>query len=152
MKIEYLADNESSLPIIANWYCAEWGRFTREKEIEQLKKYLNKSKIPLILLAVDNGEPMGVAQIKYHEMSIYPEKTYWLGGIYVAKAHRGKGIGKKLVIEATVIAKKLNIMTLYLQTEDLSGGLYRQLGWRPIEQVNYHGVDVLVMERKTKDE
>ena len=36
--------------------------------------------------------------------------------------------------------------TLHLQTDDLSGGLYARLGWRPLERVHYIGREVLVME------
>jgi len=154
MKIELLAENKNRLPTIAKWYFEEWGYLnkdkTLDKEIEKLQSYLNWNKIPLMLLAIDNDELLGVAQIKYHEMSIYPHKKHWLGGVYVSKKHRGKGIAKQIVLEIIVKAKKLNIRKLYLQTEILSGGLYRQIGWIPIEQVNYQSIDVLVMEKSIK--
>jgi hypothetical protein len=38
-----------------------------------------------------------------------------------------------------------NGRTFYLQTERHDGGLYARLGWQPLEEVHYHGVDVLVM-------
>ena len=99
-----------------------------------------------MLLAIEDGELLAVTQLKFREMTIYPEKTHWLGGVYVSKPHRGKGIAKLIVNETIKMAKKLDVKTLYLQTENLNGGLYRQLGWQPIEQVNYNEVDVLVME------
>lgn len=151
MKIEYLTDNKNQLPQIAKWYFEEWGYLkegsTLDKEIENLQLYLNKDKIPLILLAIDNGLLLGVAQLKYHEMSIYPEKPHWLGGVYVSEEHRGQGIAKQIILEIILKARKFKIKSLYLQTEKLSGGLYGQMGWLPIEQVNYHGADVLVMEK-----
>ncbi len=152
MKFELLADNEHLIPTIAKWYFDEWGYLkkdhTLEAGIENLKAYLNKHKIPMIMLAVEGGELLGVAQLKYREMSLYPDKTHWLGGVFVAKEHRGKGIAKLIIGELIVIAKKLDVPTLYLQTENLTGGLYRQMGWMPIEQVNYRGIDVLVMEKE----
>ena len=155
MKIEYLADNKNLLPTIAKWYFEEWGYLNKEKtlesEIKNLQAYLNKDKIPLIMLAIADGELLGVAQLKYHEMSIYPEKTHWLGGVYVAKKHRGKGIAKQIILEIIRIAENLHVETLYLQTENLSGGLYHQMGWLPVEQVNYHGVNVLVMEKNIRE-
>jgi len=154
MKIEHLADNKNLLPIIAKWYYEEWGYLNKEmtldKEIENLQAYLNKGKIPLIMLAIDEGELLGAAQLKYHEMSIYPDKTHWLGGVYVSKKHRGKGIAQQIILDLIRVAKKMNIKTLYLQTENIGGGLYSQMGWTPIEQVNYHGIDVLVMEKNIK--
>ena len=151
MKFEYLADHEHLLPTIANWYFEEWGYLNKDETpdlaIKKLQFYLNKDKIPLILLAIDEGELLGVAQLKFHEMSIYPTKKHWLGGVYVAKEHRGKGVARQIISQLITIAKKLNIKTIYLQTEKLDGGLYRRMGWKPIEQVHYKGVDVLVMEK-----
>lgn len=46
------------------------------------------------------------------------------------------------------IAVNLDVHNLYLQTERLNGGLYYRLGWKPVEQVNYRGLDVLVMENE----
>ena len=152
MKLELLAKNKNQLLTIAKWYIEEWGYLckekTLEKEIENLQEYLNEDRVPLILTAIDHGELLGAAQLKFHEMSIYPDKTHWLGGVYVSKKYRGKGIAYQLILELIEIARKLNIKTLYLQTENLDGGLYRRLGWMPLEQVNYHGIDVLVMEKR----
>jgi len=35
-----------------------------------------------------------------------------------------------------------------LQTFNLTGGLYRRLGWQPIEKALNHGKNVLIMEKK----
>jgi GNAT superfamily N-acetyltransferase len=81
-------------------------------------------------------------------MDIYPEKEHWLGGVFVAPEHRGEQIATGVIHKALEKAKALHVETLYLQTEYLDGGLYRRLGWRPLDRVNYHGLDVLVMEKK----
>lgn len=152
MRFEYLVDRENLLPTVAEWYFEEWGYLdegnTLDKDMKKLQVYLNKDEIPLMLLATDANEALGVVQLKFHEMSIYPDKTHWLGGVYVSKEHRGKGIARQIILELILIAEKLSVRTLYLQTEDLTGGLYRKMGWLPIEQVNYNGVEVLVMEKK----
>ncbi|MDB2356031.1 hypothetical protein N9V89_02245 [Pseudoalteromonas sp.] len=41
----------------------------------------------------------------------------------------------------------MSLIYIHLQTEKLDGGLYKQLGWQPIEQVNNRGVEVLVMSK-----
>lgn len=154
MKLEYLADHRELLPIIGQWYFEEWGYLsegkTLEQDIQRLHIYLNKDKVPLMLLAIEDGTLLGAAQLKFREMSIYPEKEHWVGGVYVAEAHRGKGIARQILSELIAIAKSLGVETLYLQTENLGGGLYRRMGWTPIEQVNYRGIDVLVMEKHIK--
>jgi len=153
MTIDYLADYPHLIPTVAQWYHDEWGWYMPDKTLEEGIKnleqtYLNKDQVPLMFVAHTDGKPQGVVQLKYHEMTIYPEKEHWLGGVYVAATHRGNGIARQKILQLLEKAKALGVNTLYLQTENLSGGLYRQLGWEPLEQVNYHGVEVLVMEKQ----
>jgi len=154
MKLELLADNEEAIPILASWYYKEWGHLsegnTLTKVTEKLHGYLNTDKIPLIVLAIENGVVLGASQLKYREMDIYPEKEHWLGGVYVSVDHRGHKIAEKIIGIIISIAVTLNINKLYLQTECLDGGLYKLLGWQPIERVSYRGVDVLVMENEIR--
>lgn len=151
MELDFLANNKSAVPTIAKWYFEEWGYLMPENsldEVEQnLRAYLNTDRIPLMILAKRGEEVLGVAQLKFYEMDIYPEKEHWLGGVYVAKKHRGNRIAERIILEVITVARKLGVPKLHLQTEDLSGGLYRRLGWEPIEQVNYRGNNVLVMEK-----
>lgn len=123
-----------------------------------LSPYLNKDRIPFLLLALDEniGRPAklcGAAELKIREMEIYPadkypEMEYWLGGVYVDRAMRDRRIATRLIEEVIARAKKLGISNLCLQTERLNGGLYTQLGWLPIEEVYYHDRHVLVMKRQ----
>ena len=149
MQLDFLANNKHAIPIIAKWYFDEWGYLPEEnsvqKVIQNLQSYLNTDKIPLMIIAKGGKEILGTAQLKYREMSIYPEKEHWLGGVYVSKNHRGKRIAEKIILEIISNAKKFGVHELYLQTEKLNGGLYRRMGWKPIEQVNYRGINVLVM-------
>lgn len=156
MQLAYLTDHPEFLPILANWYFEEWGYLDKDRtldtEIENLRNYLNKKHLPLVLLAIEEHELLGAAQLKYHEMSIYTDKEHWLGGVYVAEKHRGQGIARQIIEALIEMAADLDIKKLYLQTEKLDGGLYRRLGWEPLEQVNYRKVDVLVMEKNIKNE
>lgn len=150
MEIQFLADRLEFIPVIANWYYTEWGQFMKDQSEQKIRDrisgMLNRDRIPLHILAVEGTELMGVAQLKIREMDIYPDKEHWLGGVYVAPAARGRGLGSVLVTKGLELAKQFKVQTLYLQTEDLSGGLYAPLGFRPIEKTHYNGLDVLVME------
>ena len=152
MDFKFLADNKKAIPILANWYFKEWGHLekgnTYDKVTEKLYGYLNINKIPLIIVAVEESEIIGAAQLKYREMDIYPKKEHWLGGVYVSEKYRGNRIAEKIVVKIISIAKELDVNKLHLQTEDLRGGLYYHLGWQPVEKVNYRGLDVLVMEKQ----
>ena len=152
MKLEYLAHNKQTIPTIAQWYYEQWGdldkEFTLYNFTEKLFEYLNTDKIPLMIVAIEDREVIGVAQLKYREMEIYPEKEHWLGGVYVSQLHRGKNIAEKIIQKIISDAEKFKVHTLYLQTFNLTGGLYRRLGWQPIEKALNHGKNVLIMEKK----
>lgn len=151
MKIEFLADRPQAVPLISRWYYDEWGHAmpgnSVEKITERVNGMLNRDRIPLHILAVENDEILGVAQLKIREMDIYPDKEHWLGGVFVTPQARGQGLASTLVNRALDLAKTFQVRTLYLQTEQMDGGLYAKLGWKPLEQVLYNGLNVLVMER-----
>ena len=152
MNFIFLADRQQAIPAIAAWYFHQWGHIMEENSVEKISskllKYLNRDKIPLMVLAVQGDEIFGVAELKYREMDIYPEKEHWIGGVFVPPKHGGKGVATGIVNKVIKIAKSLGVVTLHLQTEKLDGGLYARLGWKGFEQVNYRGVEVLVMEKR----
>ena len=150
MEFKLLGHKPDAQGIIAKWYFDEWGYLINAKSADEvvlkIQEYLNTGGIPLVVLAIENSKIIGTANLKYREMSIPPNKEHWLGGVYVAKRHRGKGAASMIVKEAVSLEKSFGITTLHLQTEDLGSGLYKHLGWIPIEQMNYRSLDVLVME------
>lgn len=152
MEFAFLCDQPQFIPTIAKWYFDEWGNEVGMQDVaamqERIESMLNKDRIPLHYIALSQGKPVRVIQLKFREMDIYPEKENWLGGVYVSYDARGKGIAGILIKEGIRLAKSLGVSQLYLQTEKLDGGLYLDLGWKPIEQVNYKGRDVVVMGRE----
>lgn len=154
MEFVYLADRPDAIPTVAKWYFKQWGYLrdvsSIEKTVQLLQQYLNRDQIPLIILAVDNEEILGAVQLKFYEMEIYPEKEHWLGGVYVAANHRKKKVAQNLIRKAIEVAESHCIETLWLQTQKLDGGLYKRLGWEPVEQAEYHREKVLVMKRALK--
>ncbi|WP_249297154.1 GNAT family N-acetyltransferase [Pseudoalteromonas phenolica] len=155
IEFTYLADHPQHIPLLAKWYFDEWGTYVEDGSVEsfqdKLQDYLNTDQVPLIILAVDGQTLVGAVQIKYREMTIYPDKEYWLGGVYVNPDYRGQHIASQLVMHAEKYAIELKISLLHLQTESLNGGLYAKLGWEIETQVNYRDVDVAVMQKVLTD-
>lgn len=151
MEFVYLADHPEVIPVVAKWYFDQWGDQhnvnSLEKSEEMLLDYLNRNKIPLLILAKEKNEILGAVQLKYYEMDIYPQKEHWLGGVFVPKKHRGKKIAEKLVLKAVQIAKKHGVKSLFLQTEKLNGGLYKRLGWNLVEKTVYRNKPVSLMRK-----
>jgi GNAT superfamily N-acetyltransferase len=152
LKFKFLADRKDAIPVVAKWYFEEWGYHVPGNSIDQtivrITGKLDCNKLPLYILAIEDKRVLGVAQLKQYEMDIYPEKEFWLGGLFVSPIARGRGIGSSLANKITTVAASLNVKEIYLQTEALDGGLYHQLGWQPIETVRSKGFDVTVMVRK----
>ena len=152
VKFVYLADRPEALATIAGWYFSEWGYLRPDTGPERIAARLGSSmhrdRLPLVVLAVDGREVIAAAELKYHEMDIYPDREHWLGGVYVAVPHRGRGVAAQLIGYAVAEAAALGVEVLHLQTEHRDGGLYTRLGWQAVEQVNYRGVDVLLMQRR----
>ncbi|MEZ9820260.1 GNAT family N-acetyltransferase [Shewanella sp. 10N.286.45.A1] len=151
MQLLLLSERPESIAQIARWYSDEWGyigegRSTVELE-QKLTDYLNSDKLPLITIAQQKEKLIGAAQLRFHEMDIYPDREHWLGGVYVETSSRGQGVAERLITAIIDKAKTLGINSINLQTEDMSGGLYKKLGWQAVEQVTYHGIKVLVMEK-----
>ena len=150
MEFAFLADKPTAIAKVAIWYFDEWG-YTRPGQSvistsDGLKAYLNRDRAPLIVLAVEEQEVIGAAQLKFREMDIYPEREHWLGGVFVDPRYRGKGLGSMLANRIVAIARELKIKALYLQTMRLDGGLYASLGWQPRERVRSSVGEVVVME------
>jgi len=113
---------------------------------QDFKATLGRHHLPLDVIAYLRGHPVATAALKAHELKeCYPNYRYWLGSVYVAPAHRGQGIAHRLTAHMIELAKRRQLPQLYLQTEHLSGGLYTDLGWRPLDLRRIKGEAVLVM-------
>jgi len=140
------------LPTVAQWYYEEWGKYTGmplEEEVARQEKFLHTDdSLPLMLIALEADQIAGATQLKFYEMPQYPDYEHWIGGVYVDTPFRGKGFASQLVKEACRIAGTFSVPALYLQTQNMSGGLYRKLGWETIHQTISHGLDTLVMIKR----
>lgn len=138
-----LSQNPALLPVVAMWYFTQWGRHvpgrSHDDECQRLEVFLHDGALPLLLIALDNGEPVAAAQLKFHERTEHPEREHWLGGVYVCPSHRGRGLAARLIEELMARAAALGVRDVYLQTEADDGGLYRRLGWTPLESVTHAG-------------
>jgi GNAT superfamily N-acetyltransferase len=151
MHFTLLADRIEAVPIVARWSFDEWGHAapgnTFEQTCARISGKLNRDRAPLHVLAIEDDQLLGVAQLKLREMSVYPECEHWLGDVYVRTESRGRCIASALCNKIQSVAFSFGIRSLHLQTERLDGGLYARLGWRGVDRVRYNGHDVLVMER-----
>ncbi|HFK2906452.1 GNAT family N-acetyltransferase [Stenotrophomonas maltophilia] len=136
---------------LAQWYHAEWGQdagLTVEQELQRLNPPQDAEGFPHLIAAFDDGQVVGAVQLKRREMQAFPQYEHWLGSVFVADSHRGRGLAGALVEQAAAQAVRMGVSDLYLQTEALGGGLYARLGWKPLQEADNRSYRVLVMVRR----
>lgn len=132
---------------LAQWYHAEWGQdagLSLEQELQRLNRPQDAEGFPHLIAAFDDGQVVGAVQLKRREMQAFPQYEHWLGSVFVADSHRGRGLAGALVEQAA----RMGVSDLYLQTEALDGGLYARLGWKPLQEADNRSHRVLVMVRR----
>jgi GNAT superfamily N-acetyltransferase len=151
VQFAFLADHPELVPTVAEWWFDEWARpgARLEDSIQHVAADLHTDTIPVQVIAFHAGSVVGSAVLKHHELwERYPDLEGWLGNVFVAKAVRGKGVASALCARVIDLALELGLPALHLQTQDVTGGLYVRLGWRPIDRTVVEGRDTLIMKRR----
>ncbi len=148
MTIEYLADHPEFLSILAEWQHAEWGYLrpgdTLEARTNRLRGEGERGRIPLTVVAHEDGRVLGSASLIPHDMDTRLELSPWLAGVFVGTDYRRKGIGAQLVRRIMAEAASLKVPLLYLYTVH-SENFYASLGWCLQEHVAYRDQSVAIM-------
>jgi len=154
MEIHYLEDRV--IPVLAAWIYNEWSYLypgATLKDFEGLLlERINKNILPLTLVAMEAGEPVGTASLKAFDMETRRDLTPWLTSLYVAKPWRKRGIGSNLVRAIEKKAGELETRKLFLFSTDaaLVDLFYTKLGWAVREETLYHSFHVTIMEKDLK--
>ena len=155
-----LADHVGAIHKIATWIYDEWlgvdSVVPFDKVVANTTLSASRYHPPLMVVAKTSeagreDEIIGCAELKVRENRAYPEYEFWLGGVYVQADFRGKGVASMMCRDAMQRARQVGVACLYLQTKDLSGGLYTELGFTPVEITHYKGRDILIMQCELAD-
>src|SRR5438445_7672117 len=120
VRISYLIDHTEYIPQLARWLFEEWdsilGEKTPEARIKKLKAHMNRDKLPIAWVAHANGQLLGTAALRVHDLEGREDLTPWLGGVFVGSHFRRQGIGTALCATVEAGARSRAIRTLYLFT------------------------------------
>lgn len=148
MEIRYLADHPELVPTLGEWLHAEWGHTvpwgTPQGFAERFRAHLNRDVLPIALVALEGGGFLGTASLRVADMESRPDRTPWLGGVYVAEEARGRGVGEALVRAVEDLAREMGFREMYLFATDREG-FYRRLGWSVVEHTEHYGEAAVVM-------
>ncbi len=152
MQIQLLSEAKHHLPEIAQLLHNDWGLLPPWANLKQVHESLenrcSESVFPQCFIAVsDTDELLGTASLKLNELANHPDKTHWLGEVYVKSEQRGRGLASALTQVAQAYAFKHGARHLFLYTPDQQA-LYAKLGWRIVgsELVNEENVSLMLYE------
>jgi len=150
MKIVPLVERPDLVAQVAAWGFAEWGYLnpgqTLEKRTIQIRGKLNVDRVPIAFVALDDDAGIvGTASLIFDDLEGDPRNP-WLASVYVPPEQRKKGIASALVRTVEDAARRLGYTRLYLFTST-APKLYADLGWRPLEQRDYRGDHIQIMDK-----
>jgi len=152
MQISYLADYPQFIDTLVPWVFAHWqpiiGDTSPAARAAKFRTHLNKDTLPIALVAHDADEVYGTASLRVHDLPGREDLTPWLGGVFVGKQYRCRGIGTRLCIAVEDKAKSLFPgQSIYLFTLDKQRW-YQDMGWSLRETCVWCGHDGVIMEKQ----
>jgi N-acetylglutamate synthase-like GNAT family acetyltransferase len=141
VRISYLIDHPEYIPQLGQWLFEQWdsilGEKTPEARINKLKTHMNRDKLSIAWVAHANGQLLGTAALRVHDLEVREDLTPWLGGVFVGSQFRRHGIGAALCATVEDEARSRGIQTLYLFTLDKQAW-YSRLGWTVLGPCVWH--------------
>ena len=152
LQFQNLAQRQEYIPLVIRWWHSVWsermGSDFRSLEIH-LHRLLKRKDFPVHMLALQDEQPVAIAVMKLHELEkLFPKRRYWLGSVFVEPSCRGRKLGSSITQYRVELAQSRGLPHLHLQTQNLSGGLYTSLGWKPLERLTVYGEETLLMVKQ----
>jgi predicted N-acetyltransferase YhbS len=145
MEIGFLKDHQRWIPVIAEWFYREWGWFYPDLGF---RARIHRNRLPLALVALDQGKVVGTVSLKIHDMDTRPQYSPWLASLYVCAQCRVQGVGRILLNAGIKEAQRLDLGQLYLYTLNRRHvPFYTAEGWSFHEHTIYKNTDVFIVHR-----
>ena len=150
MRIVPLVERPDLAEQVSVWGFDEWGHLDPGQTLDQrrakIRGKMNVDCIPIAFVALDeDGGIVGTASLIFDDLEGDPRNP-WLASVYVPAEHRKQGIASALVGAVEEAARRIGYDRLYLFTAS-AASLYAALGWRALEQRDYRGEHIQVMEK-----
>jgi hypothetical protein len=147
--VDYLANHPEWAPRLASWTYNAWHSYnpdlTKANELSKIKTRMNTDKIPLTLVLVENGSPVGMANLKQSaEVPGLPQHKVWVGSFYVEAqfAEAANNLLQALCQQAI----KLHIKELWVWESDPDApAFYLKQDWKLVTRLAFknHTVSLL---------
>lgn len=115
-----------------------------EREKAFLKQRMENNESVIFLAENEEGDGMGFTQLYPIFSSVMMQRVWLLNDLFVAKAHRQKGVAKALLEQAVEHGRSTGARSLLLETgvENFTAQkLYEKLGWERDEDHYIYFID-----------
>ena len=122
--------------------------YRKESNVNAAEEFLKarlEQKDSVIFVAEENEQLLGFTQLYPLFSSTRMKKLWLLNDLYVASAHRGKGISKGLIDQAKALVKESGACGMFLETEisnEIGNALYPRTGFSLNEGSNFYDWNV----------
>jgi GNAT superfamily N-acetyltransferase len=126
------SDLEVLLPHVAVFHDHEGIRLPDAERRVAVAALLAPGGPGLALVAFDGDDFVGYAFVVFGFSVEFGGRDGFLDELYVAEAHRGKGIGRQIIARAEAEARKAGVRALHLEADHANpraADLYRRLGF-----------------------
>lgn len=148
--IEPLAWRPEAVPTFAQWFETQWPDWYltgRGDAMADLQAFSGLGRLPLGIVAMLNGSPVGIAALKAMSIESHQHLTPWAVAGLVTPKLRGRGIGQRLLHALAQEANALGFARLYCATGTAQNLLLRAR-WEVLEHI-VHDNQALTIFRKT---
>lgn len=128
MDILFLADSPETIPRLAEWFRTEWPDEVGDDVETRFRSCTNRDEIPIGLVAVENGVPIGTVQLLSTSVHSHPHLKPWIGGLYVVSEQRHRKVASRLINTALGVAKSIEFETVYIGIQR-AREFYEADGW-----------------------
>jgi GNAT superfamily N-acetyltransferase len=153
VRISYLIEHPECIPQLAQWLFEQWGSILGEKthdaRIKKLNAHMNRDQLPIAWIAHANGQLLGTAALRVHDLEGREDLTPWLGGVFVGSQFRRRGIGAALCATVEEAARTRGIQSLYLFTLDKQAWYSRQ-SWTILAPCIWHEQHGHIMSKRLR--
>ena len=143
-----LSQHQPLLPLVADWFVAEWPAWYGPGGRGDLWADLHAfaaadGALPVGVLAFRDGRAVGAAALKAESIASHRHLSPWAAAGYVLPELRGQGIGAALLVGLVATARAMGHATVYCGTRSARSLLLRS-GWQAIDSTLMEGEPLTV--------
>lgn len=150
LRIEPLAAHPEVLPLLCEWFEAEWPSYYGVggpgDALHDLRAYANEGSLPVGVVAFRQGKLCGVAALKVTSIASHRHLSPWAAAGLVHPTLRGQGIGSMLLAALEQQARGLGFGRIYCGTST-SESLLQRCGWQLLDRIVHEGEDLAIYSK-----